>query len=124
MVNLLPKLLLDLPFQISRQPVWIEQYICSLEGSLKEEMARHMALYGAGLEALSITELETIAHIHEEGLIQVRCLSQCKGSCPSGRPHGHNLYVGAPTPKLVGHPMGVHGNGNANGTTGPWFNHS
>ncbi|KAJ0640715.1 putative ubiquitinyl hydrolase 1 [Helianthus annuus] len=105
-----------------------EQYIHSLEASLQEEMARHAPLYGAGLEALSMKELETIARIHEEGLRQVHALQQRKGPSPAGSPHGHSLYAaGAPSPMAVGLPqngMGVHGNGHANGAIGPWFNHS
>ncbi|XP_076907715.1 uncharacterized protein LOC143564271 [Bidens hawaiensis] len=99
-----------------------EQYIRSLEGSLQEEMSKHAPLYGAGLEALSMKELDTIARIHEEGLRQIRALQV--GS-PGGSPHthGHSLYAGAPSPMAVGLPpngVGVHGNG----AIGPWFNHS
>ncbi|XP_071701856.1 uncharacterized protein [Rutidosis leptorrhynchoides] len=115
-----------------------QQYIHSLEGSLQEEMSRHAPLYGAGLEALSMKELETISRIHEEGLRQIHALQQRKGATPSAssphmtRPHGHGVvYPGGPPPMSVGlpptlvpHVMGVHGNGHANGAIGPWFNHS
>ncbi|KAL0311759.1 UNVERIFIED_CONTAM: hypothetical protein Sradi_5575200 [Sesamum radiatum] len=50
-----------------------EQYIHHLEAQLQEEMSRHAPLYGAGLEALSMKELETISRIHEEGLRQITC---------------------------------------------------
>ncbi|KAI3506122.1 hypothetical protein L1887_28478 [Cichorium endivia] len=114
-----------------------EQYIHNLEGSLQEEMSRHAPLYGAGLEALSMKELETISRIHEEGLRQIHALQQRKGASPAvsphshSLPHGHGLYPGAPPPMAVGLPptlvqngMGVHGNGHVNGAIGPWFNHS
>lgn len=42
-------------------------------------MSRHAPLYGSGLEALSMKELDTISHIHEEGLRQIRAVQQCKG---------------------------------------------
>ncbi|PWA52949.1 TRAF-like family protein [Artemisia annua] len=115
-----------------------EQYIHSLEGSLQEEMSRHAPLYGAGLEALSMKELETISRIHEDGLRQIRALQQSKGVSPAGSPlmshslpHSHGLYPGGPPPMAVGLPptlvqngMGGHGNGHVNGAIGPWFNHS
>ncbi|XP_023760022.1 uncharacterized protein LOC111908425 [Lactuca sativa] len=118
-----------------------EQYIHSLEGSLQEEMSRHAPLYGAGLEALSMKELETISRIHEEGLRQIHALQQRKGVAgPTVSPHSHGMYPGAPPPPMaVGLPpalvqngmgMGVgvgvvHGNGHVNGAIGgPWFNHS
>ncbi|KAI9118590.1 hypothetical protein K1719_010922 [Acacia pycnantha] len=75
-----------------------QQYIHTLEASLQEEMSRHAPLYGAGLEALSMKELETLARIHEEGLRQIHALQQRKGS-PAGSP-------------LV------------NGAVGPWFKHT
>ncbi|KAH9300653.1 hypothetical protein KI387_012236, partial [Taxus chinensis] len=53
-----------------------EGYIQSLEASLQEEMSRHAPLYGAGLEALSVSELDTLVRIHEEGLRQVRAIQQ------------------------------------------------
>lgn len=99
-------------------------------------MSRHAPLYGAGLEALSMKELETISRIHEEGLRQIHAL-QRKGAAaaspagsPHSLPHGHGMY---PPPMAVGLPptlvpngggMGVHGNGHVNGAIGPWFNHS
>ncbi|KAL2237474.1 UNVERIFIED_CONTAM: hypothetical protein Sindi_0939100, partial [Sesamum indicum] len=48
-------------------------------------MSRHAPLYGAGLEALSMKELETISRIHEEGLRQIHAIQQRKGS-PAGSP--------------------------------------
>ncbi|KAK3211933.1 hypothetical protein Dsin_016639 [Dipteronia sinensis] len=117
-----------------------QQYIHTLEGQLQEEMSRHAPLYGAGLEALSMKELETLARIHEEGLRQIHTLQQCKGS-PAGSPlvsphnlqhnHNHGLYASAPPPMAVGLPpslipngVGIHSNGHVNGAVGPWFNHS
>ncbi|KAH9297298.1 hypothetical protein KI387_028980, partial [Taxus chinensis] len=58
-----------------------QEDIQSLNGFLQEEMSRHAPLYGAGLEALSMSELETLARIHEEGLRQVLALQQRKGNC-------------------------------------------
>ncbi|KAI3729971.1 hypothetical protein L6452_18644 [Arctium lappa] len=117
-----------------------EQYIHSLEGSLQEEMSRHAPLYGAGLEALSMKELETICRIHEEGLRQIHALQQRKGAAAaspaasplvsphSSLPHGHGLYPGGPPPMAVGLPPTLvpngMGNGHVNGAIGPWFNHS
>ncbi|KAL8244505.1 hypothetical protein R6Q59_010763 [Mikania micrantha] len=84
-----------------------KQYIHNLEGSLEEEMSRHAPLYGAGLEALSMKELETISRIHEQGLRQIHALQQ-RIATPSV-PHAHAIVP----------------NANANGNViGPWFNHS
>lgn len=101
-------------------------------------MSRHAPLYGAGLEALSMKELETISRIHEEGLRQIHTIQQRKGS-PGGSPlvsshslsHSHGMYpLSAPSPMAVGLPpplgpngVGVHSNGHMNGGVGPWFNH-
>ncbi|XP_022941427.1 uncharacterized protein LOC111446723 isoform X2 [Cucurbita moschata] len=116
-----------------------QQYIHSLEASLQEEMSRHAPLYGAGLEALSMKELETLSRIHEEGLRQIHTLQQRKGS-PAGSPlvsphslaHSHGLYSAAPPPMAVGmlpslmpNGSGIHSNGHVNGgAVGPWFNHA
>ncbi|GFQ00460.1 ubiquitin carboxyl-terminal hydrolase 13 [Phtheirospermum japonicum] len=115
-----------------------EQYIHHLEGQLQEEMSRHAPLYGAGLEALSMKELETISRIHEEGLRQIHAIQQRKGS-PAGSPlvsphnlsHNHGMYPTTPPPMAVGLPpplipngVGIHSNGHVNGGgVGPWFNH-
>ncbi|WCJ30327.1 TRAF-like family protein [Euphorbia peplus] len=117
-----------------------QQYIHTLEASLQEEMSRHAPLYGAGLEALSMKELETISRIHEEGLRQIHAIQQRKGSpaasplvSPHNMPHNHGLYPAgaAPPPMAVGLPpslipngVGIHSNGHVNGAVGPWFNHS
>ncbi|KAG6706531.1 hypothetical protein I3842_07G226200 [Carya illinoinensis] len=115
-----------------------QQYIHSLEASLQEEMSRHAPLYGAGLEALSMKELETLARIHEEGLRQIHALHQRKGSpannplvSPHNLPHNHGLHPAAPHPMAVGLPPtlisngdGIHSNGHVNGVIGPWFNHT
>lgn len=108
-------------------------------------MSRHAPLYGAGLEALSMKELETLAGIHEAGLRQIHTLQQQRKGSPAGSPHisphtlphTHALYsnllphaapppsvaVGLP-PNLLTNGAGIHGNGHVNGAVGPWFNHS
>ncbi|KAI4316344.1 hypothetical protein L6164_024332 [Bauhinia variegata] len=115
-----------------------QQYIHTLEASLQEEMSRHAPLYGAGLDALSMKELETLARIHEEGLRQIHALQQRKGSpagsplvSPHTLPHNHGLYPAASPPMAVGLPpslipngIGIHSNGHVNGAVGPWFNHT
>lgn len=125
-----------------------QQYIHTLEASLQEEMSRHAPLYGAGLEALSMKELDTLARIHEEGLRQIHSLQQAqqrKGSSsgtplmnPHTVPHTHALFPNAlshaapPPPSMavalphnfIPNGAGIHGNGHANGAVGPWFNHS
>ncbi|KAG4392046.1 hypothetical protein GLYMA_04G065500v4 [Glycine max] len=116
-----------------------QQYIHTLEASLQEEMSRHAPLYGAGLEALSLKELETLSRIHEDGLRQIHALQQRKGSpagsplvSPHALPHTHGLYPTAAPPMAVGLPpsiipngVGIHSNGHVNGgAVGPWFNHS
>lgn len=113
----------------------MQQYIHTLEASLQEEMSRHAPLYGAGLEALSMKELETLVRIHEEGIRQIHALQQRKGSpagSPHTLPHNHGLYPAAPPPMAVGLPSslvpngvgGIHSNGHVNGAIGPWFNHT
>ncbi|GKU87297.1 hypothetical protein SLEP1_g1720 [Rubroshorea leprosula] len=110
-----------------------KQYIHTLEASLQEEMSRHAPLYGAGLESLSMKELETLSRIHEEGLRQIHALQQQKGSpagsplvSPQTIPHNHGLYPTAPAPMAIGLPpgVGIHSNGHVNGAVGPWFNHT
>ncbi|KAL2471897.1 TRAF-like family protein [Abeliophyllum distichum] len=114
-----------------------EQYIHHIEAQLQEEMSRHAPLYGAGLEALSMKELETISHIHEEGLRQIHTIQQRKGSqagsplvSPHNLAHTHGLYPIAPPPMAVGLPplnpngVGIHSNGHVNGGAGHWFDHS
>ncbi|KAE8682370.1 hypothetical protein F3Y22_tig00111248pilonHSYRG00005 [Hibiscus syriacus] len=101
-------------------------------------MSQHAPLYGAGLEALSMKELETLSRIHEEGLRQIHDLQQHKGSpaspllSPQTIPHSHGLYpttpqspidVGLP-PSLFPNGVGIHSNGHVNGAVGPWFNHA
>ncbi|KAG8375805.1 hypothetical protein BUALT_Bualt10G0138600 [Buddleja alternifolia] len=114
-----------------------EQYIHHLEAQLQEEMSRHAPLYGAGLEALSMKELETLSRIHEEGLRQIHAIQHRKGS-PAGSPlisphtlsHTHGHYPPTPPPMTVGLPpplipngVGIHSNGHLNGGVGPWFSH-
>ncbi|KAG1363216.1 Ubiquitin carboxyl-terminal hydrolase 13 [Cocos nucifera] len=109
-----------------------QQYIHTLEASLQEEMSRHAPLYGAGLEALSMKELETLSRIHEEGLRQIHAIQQRKGSgtsLVSGHtlPQVHGLYPTAPPvavglpPSIIPDGVGIHGNGHMNGAVGPWF---
>ena len=69
-------------------------------------MSRHAPLYGAGLEALSLKELETLSRIHEDGLRQIHALQQRKGSpagsplvSPHALPHTHGLYPTAAPPQ-------------------------
>lgn len=103
-------------------------------------MSRHAPLYGAGLDALSMGELETLARIHDEGLRQVRTLQQRRQAggemltvnldsigqnhSPLHTPLG--MY-GTPPSIVVGMPpimpngVSVHGNGHLNGTVGPWY---
>ncbi|KAJ8558538.1 hypothetical protein K7X08_034067 [Anisodus acutangulus] len=114
-----------------------EQYIRQLEASLQEEMSRHAPLYGAGLEALSMNELETLSRIHEEGLRQIHAIQQRNGSpassplvSPHNLPPTHALFPAAALPmaglppSLVPNGVGIHSNGHVNGSIGPWFNHS
>nr|CAD1827764.1 unnamed protein product [Ananas comosus var. bracteatus] len=113
-----------------------QQYIHTLEASLQEEMSRHAPLYGAGLEALSMKELETLKRIHEDGLRQIHSIQQRKSSSSSNSlvgghslPQVHSLYSPPAPPMAVGLPtsilpngVGIHGNGHMNGAVGPWFN--
>ncbi|KAL9230264.1 hypothetical protein vseg_005639 [Gypsophila vaccaria] len=122
-----------------------QQYIHTLEGSLQEEMSRHAPLYGAGLEDLSMKELETLARIHEEGLRQIHALQhQRKGPLPNtslvsslglplsffpnSLPHSpppppSSMPVGLPH-SLISNGSSMHNNGHVNGGVGPWFNPS
>ncbi|XP_074592183.1 uncharacterized protein LOC141847974 [Curcuma longa] len=109
-----------------------QQYIQTLEVSLQDEMSRHAPLYGAGLEALSMKELETVVRIHEEGLRQIHTIQHIKSisnSLVGGHPlaQGHGLYSSA-SPMAVGIPpsigpneVGIHANGHSNGGVVPWF---
>ncbi|KAF8034987.1 hypothetical protein BT93_C1116 [Corymbia citriodora subsp. variegata] len=117
-----------------------EGYVQSLHNQLQEEMSRHAPLYGAGLETLSMEELETISRIHEEGLGQIHAIRQQRKGSPLGSPsvsphtlppQNHGLYPNAPPQMAVGLPSSIlpngvgmhHCNGHVNGTMGPWFNH-
>ncbi|KAK3437118.1 hypothetical protein EUGRSUZ_C01723 [Eucalyptus grandis] len=82
-----------------------QEYIQSLDTQLREEMSRHAPLYGAGLDALSMTELETISRIHEEGLRQIHAIQQQRNGSPLSSPimsphtlppHNHGLYPTTP----------------------------
>ncbi|XP_022893917.1 uncharacterized protein LOC111408383 [Olea europaea var. sylvestris] len=104
-----------------------EQYIHHVEAQLQEEMSRHAPLYGAGLETLSMKELETLSRIHEEGLRQIHAIQHHKGSpagsplvSPHNLPSTHGLYPAAPPP-VIPNGVGVHSNGHVNGAVGPWF---
>ncbi|XP_047329533.1 uncharacterized protein LOC124932866 isoform X2 [Impatiens glandulifera] len=89
-----------------------QQYIHSLDVSLREEMSRNAPLYGAGLEALSMKELETVAHIHEEGLKQIHTLQ-----------HRNGLLFPSNAPQM-GVGLSPSSNGHTNGNIGSWFSHS
>eukprot|EP01018_Ginkgo_biloba_P001927 Gb_20787 [translate_table: standard] len=116
-----------------------QDYIQSLEASLQEEMSRHAPLYGAGLEALSMSELDTLVRIHEEGLRQVHTMQQQRNGgsdmlvmnldplvSHAPIPPPLSLY-GMPPPMAVGMPSiivnsaGIHSNGHTNGAVGPWL---
>ncbi|KAH6792429.1 TRAF-like family protein [Perilla frutescens var. hirtella] len=111
-----------------------QQYIHHLDSQLQEEMSRHAPLYGAGLDALSMKELETLSRIHEEGLRQIHAIQQRKG-CSGGSPlvsshnlsHTHGLYPTTPPqmavglPSLVPNGVGIHSKGHTNGGVGPWY---
>ncbi|KAJ4890624.1 TRAF-like family protein [Raphanus sativus] len=111
-----------------------QQYINTLESSLRDEISRHAPLYGANLESLTMKELDTIARIHEEGLRQIHALQQRKGNgLPHGLPHGHTLYpttppqlpptpIGLP-PQILPNGSGGHSSGHVNGSVRPWFSH-
>lgn len=107
-----------------------QQYIHTLEASLQEEMSRHAPLYGAGLEALSMKELDTLSRIHEEGLRQIHAIHHRKGGNPLvSHPLSHGLYSSGPPamalglpPSLVTNGVGSHSNGHLNGAVRPWFN--
>ncbi|KAL3745450.1 hypothetical protein ACJRO7_014537 [Eucalyptus globulus] len=117
-----------------------QEYIQSLDTQLREEMSRHAPLYGAGLDALSMTELETISRIHEEGLRQIHAIQQQRKGSPLSSPimsphtlppHNHGLYPNTPPQVAVGLPPSVmpngigmhHSNRHVNGAMAPWFNH-
>ncbi|GAB2215403.1 hypothetical protein Droror1_Dr00019786 [Drosera rotundifolia] len=115
-----------------------QHYIQKLESSLQDEMIRHAPLYGAGLEALSMKELETLARIHEEGLRQLHALHQLKAGGAASGPHltphtlpqSHALFHNSSPSMAVGMPSSIshngvssiHGNGHAKVTIRPWFN--
>ncbi|XP_018726277.2 probable DNA double-strand break repair Rad50 ATPase isoform X2 [Eucalyptus grandis] len=117
-----------------------QEYIQSLDTQLREEMSRHAPLYGAGLDALSMTELETISRIHEEGLRQIHAIQQQRKGSPLSSPimsphtlppHNHGLYPTTPPQVAAGLPPSVmpngvgmhHSNRHVNSAMGPWFNH-
>ncbi|KAI5073759.1 hypothetical protein GOP47_0011772 [Adiantum capillus-veneris] len=117
-----------------------QTYIQTLETSLQEEMSRHAPLYGVGLDALSLNELETLSRIHEEGLRQLRVVQQQRkggevmvtshldslvnlSALPSPIgifPSPPNVAMGLPPP-LGANGVTLHGNGHLNGTMGPWY---
>ncbi|XP_039117979.1 uncharacterized protein LOC120253823 [Dioscorea cayenensis subsp. rotundata] len=110
-----------------------QEYIQTLEASLGEEMSRHAPLYGVGLESLSMSELDTLSRIHEDGLRQIHLITQQrKGNnnpLVSGHPlpHSSGLYSSAPQvavglpPSMIPTGMGAHGNGHiwAHGSAPP-----
>jgi hypothetical protein len=101
-------------------------------------MSRHAPLYGVGLDALSMNELETLSRIHEEGLRQLRSLQhQRKGGgeamvanhhnslgnvpSPIGVYNSHTVAMGMPPVGSTTNGAGMHGNGHMNGNVGPWY---
>ncbi|KAM0862356.1 hypothetical protein ACQ4PT_045307 [Festuca glaucescens] len=107
-----------------------QQYIRTLETSLQEEMSRHAPLYGVGVEALSLEELETLANIHEQSLRQIHVIRQRKGSSHllsvSGLFPLPSLAVGPPssvihTSSIAPNGVGTHGNWHRSNAMGPWF---
>ncbi|TVU29248.1 hypothetical protein EJB05_20806, partial [Eragrostis curvula] len=115
-----------------------QQYIRTLETSLQDEMARHAPLYGVGVEALSLDELEALANIHEQSLRQIHAIQQRKGSSHllGGTSLAHipglfssppSVAVGRPSSLIPTSPIapngaGNRGNGRVNGAANPWFN--
>ncbi|KAF7079512.1 hypothetical protein CFC21_083732 [Triticum aestivum] len=108
-----------------------QQYIRTLETSLQEEMARHAPLYGVGVEALSLEELETLANIHEQSLRQIHTIRQRKGSSHllsvPGLFPSSSMAVGPPsslihTSSIAPNGVGTHGNGHMNNAVDRWFN--
>jgi hypothetical protein len=93
-------------------------------------MTRHAPLYGAGLEMLTPSELETVAHIHELGLSEIRDIQQQRqnGCVLANIPHvAPGLFSGQPQtparkPSPIVPPKGVasEGNGHKIGLLGPW----
>ncbi|KAK4800319.1 hypothetical protein SAY86_020806 [Trapa natans] len=95
-------------------------------------------LYGVGLDALSLKELETISRIHEDGLRQIHTLQKGGpvGSSLVAQGHSltHNQVLFATTPGLppmaVGLPQALLPNGvpmhgiDHVGAMGPWFTHT
>ncbi|KAM0862355.1 hypothetical protein ACQ4PT_045307 [Festuca glaucescens] len=113
-----------------RKSLDAEQYIRTLETSLQEEMSRHAPLYGVGVEALSLEELETLANIHEQSLRQIHVIRQRKGSSHllsvSGLFPLPSLAVGPPssvihTSSIAPNGVGTHGNWHRSNAMGPWF---
>lgn len=51
-----------------------QDYIQTLEHSLQEEMTRHSPLYGIGIEQLSVSQLEALSRIHQDGIRKVHAL--------------------------------------------------
>ncbi|KAK2631444.1 hypothetical protein EUGRSUZ_L02898 [Eucalyptus grandis] len=79
--------------------------IQSLITQLGEEMSRHAPLYGAGLDALSMTELETISHIHKEALRQIHVIQQQHKGSPLSSPT--HVMKRAP-PSVMPNGVGMH----------------
>lgn len=112
-----------------------QQYICTLETSLQEEMARHAPLYGVGVEALSLEELETLENIHEQNLRRIHAFQQRKGSSrllsvaglyPSSSmsvcPSSSLIHTSSVAPNGVSAHGNANGNGHMNNAVSPWFN--
>ena len=52
----------------------MQGYVTSLETNLKEEMTRHAPLYGANLETLRDSELDTLIRIHDDGIKRIQAI--------------------------------------------------
>lgn len=107
-----------------------QEYIQRLEASLQEEMSRHAPLYGAGLEILTLHELDTLARIHDEGLRQISQLKQQRQDAgevraPSLKNQDDTHLAGTANGDIGGLANGVgpmHRNGHANGGVAePWY---
>jgi hypothetical protein len=101
-------------------------------------MAPHAPLYGVGVEALSLDELEALAIIHEQNLRQIHAIQQRKGSShllggtslaqvPGLFSSAPSVATGLPsslipTSLLAPNDTGIHGSGRMNGVGNPWFN--
>jgi hypothetical protein len=101
-------------------------------------MARHAPLYGVGVEALSLDELEALANIHEQSLRQIHAIQQGKGSSHllggTSLAHVPGLFSSPPsvaaglpsslipTSLIAPNGTGIRGSGRMNRVGNPWLN--